>query len=140
MISAALRSHKSIHWATPKTLYDELNAEFAFDYDPCPLHSETEGVLPLFASWIGKRVFCNPPYGPEIADWLNHWRETELAVFLLPARTDTKWFHEIVLPDATEVRFLKGRLCFNDGGGSAPFPSMIVVFNGTVNAASPLIG
>lgn len=79
-------------------------------------------------SWLGRRVYCNPPYGPKIWSFLEKRLEAELAVFLLPARTDTKWFHEIVLPHAEEIRFIKGRLKFGDSKNNAPFPSMVLVF------------
>ena len=78
--------------------------------------------------WTGRRVFCNPPYGPGLSKWLERGLEANLAVFLIPARTDTRWFHEIVMPNAKEIRFIKGRLKFGDAVNGAPFPSMIVVF------------
>jgi site-specific DNA-methyltransferase (adenine-specific) len=59
---------------------------------------------------------------------LDRWHEPELAVYLIPARTDTRWFHEICLPHAKEIRFLRGRLKFGDAKNCAPFPSMIVIF------------
>ena len=73
-------------------------------------------------------MFCNPPYGPEIPKWLERGLEAELAVFLIPARTDTRWFHDIILPNAEEIRFIKGRPRFGNATNCAPFPSMIVVF------------
>lgn len=82
----------------------------------------------MFTPWSGKRVFCNPPYGPEIRKFLERWHEAEIAVYLLPARTDTRWFHEVVLTNASEIRFIKGRLRFGHGKYPAPFPSMIVIF------------
>ena len=118
----------SVEWPTPGKLYDALNAEFDFNFDPCPLGGTEDGLASLFCSWVGKRVFCNPPYGPEIRKWLERAGESELAVYLLPARTDTKWFHDLVLPKATEIRFIKGRLRFGDATGNAPFPSMIVIY------------
>jgi hypothetical protein len=113
------------HWATPKAFLEELNQEFAFDFDPCPLRGSVNGLL---VPWNGRRVFCNPPYGPSIRKWLLRGTEADVAVFLLPARTDTIWFHEIVLRGASEIRFIRGRLRFGDNAGRAPFPSMIVVF------------
>lgn len=121
-----LFSSASVHHATPKDLYADLDREFAFDFDPCPLGADSGGLIA--ESWRGKRVFCNPPYGPGVANWLRRSSEAELAVYLLPARTDTKWFHDQVLAIATEVRFLRGRLKFNGAKKDAPFPSMIVVF------------
>jgi hypothetical protein len=63
-----------------------------------------------------------------MGDWLRRGAEAECAVYLIPARTDTRWFHEICLPMATEIRFLKGRLKFGGATTPAPFPSMVVVF------------
>ncbi len=120
-------------WATPRAVYESLDAEFGFDFDPCPLDGEVDGRSTLFSEWRGKRVFCNPPYGPEITKFLERAHEAELAVFLIPARTDTRWFHDIVLPKAREIRFIKGRLKFGDAKNSAPFPSMVVVFGETQN-------
>lgn len=84
--------------------------------------------------WGGKTVFCNPPYGRAIPEWVRKCsmeasRKDTLVVMLLPARTDTRWFQQYILNRA-EVRFLKGRLRFETNGipgGPAPFPSMIVV-------------
>lgn len=112
-------------WATPRDVYQALDDEFCFDFDPCPLDGTEDG---LATRWDGRRVFCNPPYGPGLAKWLERGLEANLAVFLIPARTDTRWFHDIVLPKAKEIRFIKGRLKFGDAVNSAPFPSMIVVF------------
>lgn len=120
---------ESVHWPTPVALYGRLHAEFNFDLDPCPLNGTEDGLARLLKPWTGRRVFCNPPYGPEIRKWLErHW-EAELAVYLLPARTDTKWFHQLCLTFAKEIRFVKGRLKFGDAKNSAPFPSMIVIFD-----------
>jgi hypothetical protein len=120
----------TVEWATPASVYEALNQEFGFNYDPCPLGGTVDVLDPLTSDWTGKRVFCNPPYGPAIVKFLERATEAELAVYLIPARTDTRWFHGIVLPKACEVRFIKGRLSFGDGKGRAPFPSMVVVFGG----------
>lgn len=128
MNRAPLFSSASDRWATPGELYVALNAEFRFDFDPCPLDGEGDGLAPLFCRWRGKRVFCNPPYGPGVGDWLQRGFEADLAVFLLPARTDTRWFHDVVLPKADEIRFIKGRLKFGGAKNCAPFPSMLVIF------------
>lgn len=126
-----LFSSASVNWATPRAVYAALHEEFGFTLDPCGPHEEG-GLFArydgLVASWAGQRVFCNPPYGPEIADWLRRWAEPDLIVYLLPVRTDTKWFHRYVLPHASEIRFLKGRLKFGSAINSAPFPSMLVVY------------
>src|SRR5262245_26616385 len=120
-------SSQSTEWATPMGVYEELDKEFAFDLDPCPLGGLHDGRSTLFMPWKGRRVFCNPPYGPEIPKFLRRWHEPIVAVFLIPARTDTRWFHEICLPFSSEIRFIKGRLKFGNSQNAAPFPSMIVI-------------
>jgi hypothetical protein len=128
-MNRVLFKSETVEWPTPKALYDKLHAEFAFDFDPCPTENiEGDGLAPLFVSWKGRRVYCNPPYGPEIRKWLERAREATLAVYLLPARTDTRWFHDLCLPFASEIRFIRGRLKFGDAQNSAPFPSMLVIF------------
>lgn len=123
-----MANHKSWEWPTPKDFYDLLDDEFSFNFDPCPLGGNIDGRSTLFSDWRGKRVFCNPPYGPEIRKFLERANEAEVAVFLVLSRTDTKWFHDIVLPTASEIRFIRGRLRFGDGKYPAPFPSMVVIF------------
>jgi hypothetical protein len=123
-----LFSSASDRWATPREVYATLDGEFRFDFDPCPLDGDGDGLSPLFCEWRGRRVFCNPPYGRGMGDWLKRGPEADVAVFLVPARTDTRWFHDTVLPKASEIRFLRGRLKFGDAKNAAPFPSMVVVF------------
>lgn len=130
-LNAALFSSKSDHWFTPPDFYAELDKEFGFTFDPCPLQSEEDGLL---RRWAG-RVFCNPPYSkiPDFirkALWHIHTKDVEFAVFLIPARTDTAWFHDFIQGKA-EVRFIRGRLKFGGAKLSAPFPSMVVVFRET---------
>ena len=129
----ALFSHDSHHWATPRTLYDALDNEFHFTLDPCPERGNQDAlwhgaeVNGLARPWSGHRVYCNPPYGPRVSEWLRKANEAEVAVFLLPARTDTRWWHEYAMK-ADEIRFLRGRLRFGAAQNSAPFPSVILVF------------
>ncbi len=127
MINKGLFTSASEHWATPKELYDSLNKEFHFNDDPCPLR----GIGGLDRNW-GETVFMNPPYGKGITKWIKRAYEESLlgktVVCLLPSRTDTKWFHEIILPNAKEIRFIKGRLKFGGSKNNAPFPSAIVIF------------
>lgn len=132
-----LFSSKSVVWETPQDLFDKLNAEFHFDLDVCALPEnakcekyytpEDDGLL---QPWDGV-CWCNPPYGRTIGKWIQKAYETfaggGTVVMLLPARTDTKWFHEYIYNKA-EIRFIKGRLKFGNSKNSAPFPSMIVVF------------
>lgn len=140
MIGQALFSSNSDEWATPQWLFDELNKEFNFTLDPCAteenhkvsnyLTKESNG---LAISWGGYNVFCNPPYS-QIDKWVEKaFRETRndntIVVLLIPSRTDTRYFHNYIYQRA-EIRFIKGRLKFNESKNSAPFPSMIVIFRG----------
>ena len=115
------------NWATPKRFYEELDKEFNFDDDPCPLND----VHAFFRPW-GRRVYINPPYS-DIKRFLEKGMlemqagRSDVLVYLIPSRTDTRWFHDIILPNHDEIRFIKGRLHFNEQG-PAPFPSMIVRF------------
>lgn len=82
----------------------------------------------------GYRVFCNPPYGNQISKWVEKsyregCKDNTLVVMLIPARTDTRYFHDYIL-HRSEIRFVSGRLKFGDGKNSAPFPSMVVIFRG----------
>lgn len=128
----------SVNEKTPSNLYNELNKEFNFDFDPCPLN-ENPAFDGLSISW-GKRCFINPPYGKAIKNWLEKALKeirvgnSDLCVFLLPAYTDVKWFHEIIVPNTGDIRFLKGRLRFSKHKNSAPFASMVVVFSAENNA------
>lgn len=131
MVSKTLFSKKSDNWSTPKEFYSKLDAEFKFDYDPCPLNA-TYNALEDYICW-GGRVFINPPYSNIRAFLEKGLQElkkgnAELLVYLIPARTDTKWFHDLIYGKA-EIRFIKGRLKFGDSKNSAPFPSMLVIYN-----------
>lgn len=118
-------SSKTDQWATPQEFYDQLNDEFHFTLDPCADESNhkcdkyyTKEQDGLSQDWSGERVFCNPPYGRAIGDWVKKCAECacDIAVMLIPARTDTRWFHQYIY-GKTEVRFIKGRLKFGGGGG-----------------------
>lgn len=134
-MNRALFSSISETWSTPVELYAALDREFRFTLNPCPVRDPSEAGLPLFGtdglsiSWAGERVFCNPPYGRGLGSWLAKAREAELCVFLLPARTDTRWWHQYALA-ADEIRFIRGRLRFNGAASGAPFPSVILVYRG----------
>lgn len=131
-------SSKTPEWATPQDFFDNLNSKYHFNLDPastdenakCENHftQEQDG---LSQNWGGYRVFCNPPYGRDIGKWveksyLEAQKPDTLVVMLLPARVDTKWFHDYCMKG--KVEFIRGRLKFGDGKNSAPFPSMVVVF------------
>ena len=141
MITEALFSSKTDNWATPQNFFDELNKEFHFTLDPCADEKNhkcekffTRKENGLLHDWSGESVFVNPPYGREIYNWVGkcYWeghKENTIVVLLIPARTDTKYFHDFIL-NRSEIRFIKGRLKFGDSDNSAPFPSMVVVFRG----------
>lgn len=134
-------SSKTDQWSTPQDLFDELNDEFDFNLDPCADEENhkcekyfTKEQNGLLQDWEGHRVFCNPPYGKNISEWVRKCyeegrKEQTLVVLLIPARTDTKYFHDYIQHRA-EIRFIKGRLKFGNAASSAPFPSMIVIFRG----------
>lgn len=140
MVSKTLFSSNSDEWATPKDFFDRLDAEFNFTLDPCATDENhkcpqyfTKEEDGLGKDWGGQRVFCNPPYS-EISKWVEKAfyetrKDNTLVVLLIPARTDTKYFHNYIL-HRTEIRFVKGRLKFGNGKNSAPFPSMVVIFRG----------
>jgi len=116
-----------LDWRTPKAVYQVLDAEFSFDHDPCPTNPTKDGL----ASEWGKSNYVNPPYGREIPKWIEKGYKEHLkgktVVFLVPSRTDTRWWHDYCMK-ADEIRFIKGRLRFDDQPNPAPFPSAIVVF------------
>jgi phage N-6-adenine-methyltransferase len=136
-------SSKSNEWETPQWLFDELNKEFGpLELDVCATKENSKcpdyfdiNENGLLHNWGGTKCWMNPPYGREIGKWVKKaYKESQndcLICCLLPARTDTKWFHEYCLKG--KIKFLKGRLKFSDSENSAPFPSMIVVFNGSTN-------
>lgn len=158
VVASALFSSVRDDWPTPWEFFRNLDLEFDFTLDVCavpwsakvwrycvPPHAPRvwgeatfRRLFPdvlvdgLAHSWAGERCYMNPPYGREIGAWVEKARrEAErgaLVVGLLPARTDTAWFHEHVCRAAAEIRFLKGRLKFEGAAASAPFPSMIAVW------------
>jgi hypothetical protein len=130
-------SSAEMSWATPRHVYEELDREFHFTLDPCPLGGESElGQDGLLMPWSGQTVFLNPPYGRELPLWIRKaYVESNVAlnaatvVCLIPSRTDTAWWHDFCMR-AEEIRFIRGRLKFGGAVHSAPFPSAIVVFRG----------
>lgn len=146
-MNAALLSSKNMNWCTPQDFFDRLDAEFHFVLDAAATKKsakcekfftpETDG---LAQSWdCGGAVFCNPPYGRQICKWVQKvFKESAGGypiVLLIPARTDTTYFHDYIYGKA-EIRFIRGRLRFTDenenAADPAPFPSMVVVYNGGI--------
>lgn len=149
MINKGMMSSNTDQWATPQYFFDNLAKEFYFVLDVCADKSnhkckeyftkEQNGlskdwreymymmgncVLPIYS----RAIWMNPPYGKEIGKWVNKAHDSGCQVVgLLPARTDTKWFHDYIYGKA-EIRFVKGRLKFGDSKNSAPFPSMVVIW------------
>lgn len=134
-------------WGTPPDLFDKLDQTYHFTLDAAAspenfkcekYYSKTNNGLTR--SWKGEVVFCNPPYGREIGKWVQKcWEEcfyngTKI-VLLVPARTDTNWFHDFIYTrthNNIRYEFIKGRLKFIQRGeikNSAPFPSMLVYYN-----------
>lgn len=140
MINKALFSSNTDEWATPQAFFDDLDKEFHFTLDVCANEQNhkctkyfTKDDDGLAQNWGGHIIWCNPPYGRDIANWVKKCSEhTGVAVMLLPARTDTRWFHEYIYQKA-EIRFIKGRLKFGGAKNPAPFPSMVVIFRGGNN-------
>lgn len=139
MNPALLASGKG-DWETPAEIFDPLNQEFAFTLDVCAT-KETSKCRYFFGPeqdslsercrWRGV-CWMNPPYGRGIAKWVakarDQAREGSVVVCLLPARTDTAWWHEHVIGGGAEVRFLRGRIVFRGAKYNAPFPSAVVIF------------
>jgi site-specific DNA-methyltransferase (adenine-specific) len=136
-----LYSSRSEEWGTPQDLFDTLNGEFHFQLDAAAskenakceryLTKEDDALRQYWYEWRGP-VWLNPPYGKAINEWMSKARTTgnaSVVVCLVPARTDTNWFHRYVWGYASELRFIKGRLKFEGAGtASATFPSAIIVY------------
>ena len=145
--SDVIYSSSTDNWETPQPLFDKLNREFHFGIDVCAseqnhkcktyFDKETNG---LKQRWDGYgTIWCNPPYGRQIEQWVEKALFESLlgntTVMLIPARTDTRWFHHYIYNQPNvEVRFIKGRIKFSGAKYNAPFPSMIVIFRGVTNA------
>jgi len=132
-----MTSSASNEWATPPDVFQILDKEFRFTLDPCAtpqnakcLRYFTAADNGLAQPWAPSRVFMNPPYGREIAAWmkkaLDESKRGALVVCLVPARTDTAWWHDYAANGT--IRFLRGRLRFGDAKNLAPFPSAVVIF------------
>jgi len=141
MINKALYSSAKDDWETPQWLFDEYSDRFDFTVDVCASkknakvsHFFNKKQNGLKQPWDGHRVWCNPPYGRNSTGlWVKKAHlevqagECQLVAMLLPARTDTKWFHDYIYRQHN-IEFLRGRLRFVGAPHSAPFPSMVVIF------------
>ena len=134
-------SSKTNEWSTPQEFFDELDKEFNFTLDPCAT-SENAKCTKYFTveddglkqDWSNDVVFMNPPYGREIKYWVQKAYEESLkgatVVCLIPARTDTAYWHDYIFGKADDIRFLRGRLKFGGSKNPAPFPSAIIIYKG----------
>ncbi len=141
-------SSKTDEWATPQATFDALNQEFHFTLDVCATKDNAKCRYyfsrrddGLGQQWRGM-CWMNPPYGREIHKWVakaahTAWKGFGTVVCLLPARTDTRWWHEYCAN--AEVRFIRGRLKFGASKNSAPFPSAIVIFKGRQRIKVPQV-
>ncbi len=130
-------SSKSNEWATPQSLFDELNEVWGFQLDVCatPENAKcekffTESDDGLSQDWGEHVCWMNPPYGRGIKHWIKKAHDSAengaTVVCLLPSRTDTAYWHDYVMKG--DITFIRGRLKFGDAKNCAPFPSAIVVF------------
>ena len=143
MVDKVMFSSKSVEWPTPQPLFDNLDKEFHFTLDPAATkeNAKCENYYTvedngLMQPWTGN-VWLNPPYGKGriIEPWIDKTvlevcAGNCMVVALLPARVDTIWFHEGVFPYVSQLRFIYGRLKFEGGKDTAPFPSVIAVYDG----------
>lgn len=142
-------SSNSNEWATPSEFFEALNNKYNFTLDPCSTKENakcqkfyTKEDDGLSKDWVGEKVFMNPPYSRELPKWIKKAYTTiesarervceTVIVCLIPARTDTRYWHEYIFGKAKEINFIKGRLKFDGGekgNGSAPFPSAVVIYD-----------
>lgn len=125
-------------WETPWDIFNPIDANYHFTLDVCASQNNakceryfTKETNGLEQSWANEVCWMNPPYGRQIVPWVKKASEEvqrgAIIVALLPARTDTKWFHDYVLPFA-KVQFLKGRIIFVGASHGAPFPSILAFY------------
>lgn len=137
MTSASVHfSSKTVYWETPQWLFDALNGEFGFTLDVCANQENTkceafftEEDNALLKDWGENVCWMNPPYGDAIARFMakahNAANMGATVVCLVPARTDTEWWHRYAMKH--EIRFLRCRLKFGNAKNRAPFPSAIII-------------
>ena len=137
MKQTKVRNNSGDDWATPKEFYNKLDSVYHFDFDPCPYQADFDG---LAIEWGGCN-FINPPYSRKLKEAfinkaLEESKKGKTCVLLLPVSTSTKIFHEVILPNAKKIEFLRGRLKFERKDENGNFisksagqhDSMIVVF------------
>ena len=144
-MNEVLFSSRRMDWETPQKFFDQLNAKYNFvldvaaeDHNAKCRRYFTPEQNGLSQSWdVGGAVWCKPPYGRSTGKGVKKaWQEVQKGVtivMLIPARTDTAYFHDWIL-DKADIEFLRGRLHFEVDGipskDAATFPSMLVICNG----------
>ena len=129
-------SSKTDLWYTPQDFFKKYDDVYKFETDVCATDDNTKCVKyyteemdGLLQEWRGV-CWMNPPYGRTIGKWMKKAYESSLegatVVCLVPARTDTNWWHDYAMKG--DIEFIKGRLKFGGSKNSAPFPSAVVVF------------
>ena len=124
----------SDNYATPKKFYAQINSVYHFDFDPCP-YKHDFSWNGLEVDWLGN-IYCNPPYSniePFIKKGISEIKNgnAKKIVYLIPIRSDTKYWHDLIMNYATEIVFIRGRLNFNESKSPAPFPCVLVIFDGS---------
>jgi site-specific DNA-methyltransferase (adenine-specific) len=125
----------SDNYATPKRFYNQINSEYNFTFDPCPYKHDLNAWNGLEVDWNGN-VYINPPYSsiePFIGKGIEEIKKgnANKCVYLIPVRSDTKYWHNLIMKYASKIIFIQGRLNFNESKAPAPFPCVLVVFDST---------
>lgn len=143
ILTEGMFTSRSDDWATPTDLFDTLNEEFGFDLDVAAsrqnakcrnyFNSKQNGLKQnWYAHSKKKKIFCNPPFGNQIGLWVQKaFTESQkgcTVVMVIPFRPDTSYLHDFVFNKAYEIRLIRGRLKYNDGAQTAPFPTAVIVF------------
>lgn len=138
MLNIGLFTSNTDLWSTPQAFFDKYNEQYHFTLDVCATDENakckqyyTKEIDGLKQEWFGV-CWMNPPYGRDIKHWIRKAYESSIknnaiVVCLLPARTDTAWWHDYCMRSKS-IEFIRGRLKFGDSKNSAPFPSVVVVF------------
>lgn len=144
-------SSDKMDWGTPRDLYESLDKEFNFSYDLCALPYNTKCTFyfspdqdSMKQDWHKIDGYCwlNPPYGRDIIKWIKKAYEESLIgakiVILIPSRTDTKYWHKYCMK-SSHIRFIEGRVKFEGAKDVAPFPSALIIFDGSSYSDGPRI-
>lgn len=138
MLNSGLFTSNTDLWSTPQAFFDKYNEQYHFTLDVCATDENakceqyyTKEIDGLKQEWFGV-CWMNPPYGRDIKHWIRKAYESSIknnatVVCLIPARTDTSWWHDYCM-EAKSIEFIRGRLKFGNSKNSAPFPSVVVVF------------